>query len=435
MKKQVFSMKRILTLVLAAALFLIGCGGGSTSGEDDNPDDNSGAANSVTLKVWIQSTNQPEYFQWVKETFESQNKGIKLKIEPQASTALGDNLDVTLGAEDAPDIVATWGGLVASKLYKGNRIIELSDIITDEVEANFVEAATYNKLDGDGKYVSLPLAGFVSPVIYYNKTQFGALGISVPTTYEELKNVAKQIRAAGKQPLIAGFSTWPLPHFMQAIHARTMKPEDFQKLIGTPTDYNPYELAGFKEGFDLLKQYNDDKIFADNITGYDANMAQMEFIGQNALMVTAPSLDLLTLNDAANFELGAFLLPAGSVDGPLASGVYSDVLAINAKSQHIDECKKLFEFLLTSEAQAKLLEYELLPIRRDVDISAANPILADVIVAINEKGVSGFYQSYSASGIDVQVLNAGSSLLTGQSNSAAAAKAVADYYKANVMDK
>ncbi len=64
---------------------------------------------------------------------------------------------------------------------------------------------------------------------------------------------------------------------------------------------------------------------------------------------------------------------------PLASGVYSDVLAINANSKHIPECKKLFEFLLTPEAQAKLLEFELLPIRKDVDISSANPVLTDVI--------------------------------------------------------
>ncbi len=53
------------------------------------------------------------------------------------------------------------------------------------------------------------------------------------------------------------------------------------------------------------------KFFADNITGYDANMAQMEFIAQNALMMTSPSLDLMTLNDATNFELGAFSAAGG----------------------------------------------------------------------------------------------------------------------------
>ena len=170
MKRTVRHTLRVLSLAAASALLLAGCSGGGDASEGGD------SAGSVTLKIWVQSTNQPEYFQWVKEEFESQNEGIKLKIEPQAQGSLGDSLDVTLGGDDAPDIVATWGGLVASKLYKGNRIIEISDVITDEVEKNFVEAATYNKMDGDGKYVSLPLAGFVSPVIYYNKTQFDGVG-------------------------------------------------------------------------------------------------------------------------------------------------------------------------------------------------------------------------------------------------------------------
>ncbi len=146
------------------ALLLAGCSGGGDASEGGD------SAGSVTLKIWVQSTNQPEYFQWVKEEFESQNEGIKLKIEPQAQGSLGDSLAVTLGGDDAPDIVATWGGLVASKLYKGNRIIEISDVITDEVEKKLC-GSRYLQQDGRRRQVCLPLplAGFVSPVIYYNK--------------------------------------------------------------------------------------------------------------------------------------------------------------------------------------------------------------------------------------------------------------------------
>ena len=418
-------------LVMAMACTLMaGCGGTSDVGANKGS-----SADTVTLVIWSQATNQAEYLQWVKQEFESKNEGIKLKIEPQPSTVLGDSLDVSLSSDDAPDIVATWGGMIAAKLYKGNQIIEISDVITSNVEANFVEAVSPNKMDGNGKYVGMPIGGFVSPVVFYNKTAFEKLGIAEPTTYEELKDISQKIRSSGKQPMIAGFSTWHLPHFMQAIHARTMTPENFDQLIGLPTDSNPYELPGFKEGFDLLKKYNDDKIFADNITGYDVNMAQMEFVAQNALMMVSPSLDLLTMVDACDFELGAFLLPAGEVDGPLASGVYSDIFAINANSEHIEECKTLFRFMLSEEAQAKQLEYDMLPIIKGVDYSGANPIIADIVEEVGNGGMSGFYQSFSVSGMDLQLLDAGSSLLTGRLDSAAAAKIIIDYYKANVLDK
>ncbi len=433
-------VRKLLCLLLAVVMacgLLVAC---DSQGNTENPSNGSNPQQddpqeTVELVIWCQATNQAEYLQWVKEAFESQYENIKLTIKPQATTVLGDTLDVTLASDDAPDIVATWGGQVAGTLYKGNLILELSDVITPEIEEKIVDAATPNKMDGDGKYVGLPIGGFVSPVIYYNKTAFTDLGIAEPATYEELKAAAATIRASSKQPLIAGFNTWHLPHFMQAIHARTMTPENFNQLIGLPTDVNPYTLPGFQEGFDLLKQYHDDGIFADNITGYDANMAQMEFVAQNALMMTAPSLDLLTLVDACDFEIGAFLLPAGEVDGPIASGVYSDIFAINANSEHIEEAKTFFRFLLTDEAQAKQVEYDMMPIVKRADNSGANPIIAGVLAQVSETGMSGFYQSFSVSGVDLQLLTAGSSLLTGQIDSAAAAKIVADYYQVNVIDK
>jgi len=426
--------KWCLALIACASLIIGGCQSGSGSKETAGNQNPSGD-DAVTLRVWVQSVNQPEYFQWVKQQFEALHTDIKLRIEPQAQNALGEALDVTLGGSDAPDVVATWGGLVASKLYKGKRILEIGDVITPEVDANLVEAATYNKLDGDGRYVSFPLAGFASPVIYYNKTKFKELGLSAPQTFDELKAVSEAIRAAGKQPLIAGFSTWPLPHFMQAMHARTMTTDHFNQLIGLPTDSNPYSLPGFAEGFELLKKYNDVGIFADNITGFDANMAQMEFIGQNAWMLAAPSLDLITLNDAATFELGAFLLPAGDVNGPLASGVYSDVLVINAATKHAEQSKRLLEFLLTPEAQTKLLEFDMFPVLKNIDISQANPVLSDVVAGIADRGVSGFYQSYSVTGVDVQLVTAGSSLLTGGASAQQAAQMIVDYYQSNVLSK
>ena len=75
MKRTVRHTLRVLSLAAASALLLAGCSGGGDASEGGD------SAGSVTLKIWVQSTNQPEYFQWVKEEFESQNEGIKLKIE------------------------------------------------------------------------------------------------------------------------------------------------------------------------------------------------------------------------------------------------------------------------------------------------------------------------------------------------------------------
>ena len=61
-------------------------------------------------------------------------------------------------------------------------------------------------------------------------------------------------------------------------------------------------------------------------------------------------------------------------------------------------------------------------------------MLKPVIEQMN-KGVSGFYQSFSATGIDLKLLEAGQKMITSKLDAASAAKIISDYYQAEVMDK
>ena len=432
-------MKKILAVLLAAVsmvatLAFTACG-----------DRGGNASDPSTLVVWIQSTSQPQFFSWAKQQYEAEHPGVTINVQIQQTGALGDTLDVTLGTSGAPDMTATWGGLIVSKLVSGNKVLNLNDVVEEAVGDKMHAAAQYNKLDGDGEYYSIPLNGFISPVIYYNATLFSQYGIEAPETYADLISISNTIRTRGKQPLVAGFSTWHLPHFMQAVHARTMAPEDFEQLMGIKADMNPFELDGFKEGWDFFKDMGDKGIFADNITGYDANTAATEFTAGNALMYTAPSTDLPTLVEAATFDIGTFLLPAAPqeflpeglttadmADVTLASGVYSDVFVIDAKTTKAELAKDFAKFLLSVEAQSYLLECEMLPVRTDVSLDGASPILAPVIEEMSN-GVSGFYQNFSVTGLDIQLLTAGQSLLSGDLDSAGAAAQIATFYHDNAM--
>ena len=423
----------LLGLVIACGALLGVAGCGRDPEEDPNK---------INIRIWCQLT-QYDYFTWVKQAFEAENEDINLIITKKGNDALGDSLDVTLANADAPDITATWGGLVASKLVAGNKIANLSDVVTAEVEQNLVEGATYNKIDGNGVYYSVPLQGFASPVIFYNKTLFAKNGWSMPTTYEAFKTLAASVRTKNLEPLIAGFNTWHLPHFMQAVHARTMTPENYAKTIGFDSE-DPFDNDQFAAGWTFLKKMSDDGIFATNITGYDAGGALNSFVAQRSAMVTAPSSDLALLAESTTFEIGSFPLPPAPADilqaagvtaeemadAPLVSGVYSDVLVLNAQSTKQDAAKKLLRFVLTTAAQEKLLDYQLFPVRSDVSLDNADPQLAGVLQYMN-RGVSGFYQSYSVPSMDIQLLNVGGSVLGGNLTPAQAAKDIAKYYREN----
>lgn len=235
---------------------------------------------------------------------------------------------------------------------------------------------------------------------------------------------------------------------MQALHSRTMKPEDYAKTIGFESN-DPFSNDGFTAGWEYLKKLNDDKILADNITGYTISGAKTDFALQKAIMLSAVSLDIAELNESTTFEIGSFLMPPAPADilqkagltledmanAPLISGVYTDVLVLNSNTSSEKQtiAKELFRFILSDAAQEKLLEYDLLPVRSNVSFDKINPSLSCIKDNIS-KGISGFYQSFSINAIDIKVKDAGVGVILGKTTPAAATESIADFYKQNVAN-
>ena len=434
----------ILVCMLVTVFTLGACGGA-----DPNDQGSSTGEPKVTLKVWIQTANQPQFFNWAAQRYNQLHSNVTINFIPQNSANLGTSLDASLVGNNAPDITATWGGLIVPRLITGNRILQINDVMTEEVEGRLNDSAMINKIDsGTGDWYALPFSGFASPTIFYNADYFAEKGLTEPQTYEELKEIAATIRAEGDcETMVSGFGDWPLSHFMQAMHARTMTEADFNGLIGINTERNPFEsqtqpgspVAGLEQGFQLLKRYNTDGIFASNLTGYNSETAKSYFTQGKAVMYAGPSSDYLSMASSANFNIKAFVLPdapsdlkpaSGGTD-TMISGIFSDVFVINAKTEYANECKEFLRFLISDEAQAKLLETFLFPVVTGIETdglpeayrTAFENVLGEIYDGIQE-GCTGFYQSYSVGQMDGRLKDLGQSVLAeaaGQDEASAAA--------------
>jgi ABC-type glycerol-3-phosphate transport system substrate-binding protein len=221
----------VVAMVMTILIQLSSCAGRDTNFSNDNSSD----SDKINLNLWCSSIYS-NFFNDFVIAFEKENKDIKLNVIIKPETDLYGALDSTLGTKTAPDIFGTLGGIIVPILYRSGHLLNVDDIVT-VVEDNLILNAKLNKKDAGGKYYSIPLTGFASPVLFYNQDQFEMMkqstsltqqekdSVKEPETYEELVALCKTIRAYGKEPLTGAFNSWHLPHFMQAMHARTMSRE------------------------------------------------------------------------------------------------------------------------------------------------------------------------------------------------------------------
>lgn len=426
---------RIVSVILAlfAAMFAASCNNG------DSADTGFTKGDKTKLTIWITAKNQPQYFQgYFKKAFEAKNSDIELQFVAQTNDKLSAGLDAAFSGRNAPDMASTWAGPVLSVLARTNCIVNLDDIMTPQ-EDNMVESALLNKVDGH--HYCAPIFGFTSPTIFYNKTVFDQNGLTVPETYEELVALSQKIRgiktSGGSQKyetMVTGYSY----HFLMGLHARTCTEEELKVVANSQSgDKGVFDAEGFKNGFLWLEDMVKDGVFAQNVSGYNETQATAAFTLQKSLMIATTSLDLLELNNNAQFEIGAFLLPdapakykptygEGKTENGEVTGVYTDSFVINNSTTDEKKaaCKKVIEFFYSKEAQAELFNYFLFPARNDIGYEAVNAKIKGVfdgtLKGIYEKakvdGMGVFYMTYAQkSGVMGNLESGAKSIMNGAS--------------------
>ena len=138
--------------------------------------------------------------------------------------AVRDQIKTELTVGNQPNIAYCYPDHVA--LYNiAKAVVTLDDLIASDIEvtradgtkdilgltdaqiADFIEGY-YNegKQFGDGAMYTMPLSKSTE-VLYYNKTFFDANGLTVPTTWDELADVAAKIKAIDPESIPLGYDS------------------------------------------------------------------------------------------------------------------------------------------------------------------------------------------------------------------------------------
>lgn len=180
-------LRKGLAAVFAVTLGLAACSsdGGDSGGELS-------ADTEGTLKVWLMDGSQPDsVIDAVNAEFNQAYPNVEVQVEIQQWSGIQDKLTTSLGTDSTPDIVEIGNSLTAK--YADAGLLAEQDAGAFAVDGMLPGLQPSGELDGT-RY-GIPYYGGVR-IVVYKKSDFEAANVEVPTSLEELEQVAAALQSA-----------------------------------------------------------------------------------------------------------------------------------------------------------------------------------------------------------------------------------------------
>lgn len=357
-------MKRFALFLLAAmSLLCVGCK------KENNK--------KVTLHLFHYKQEIVNEMEEMASAFHNLYPNITIETETipnDAQTVLKTRL---FGGE-APDIMMLQSYSTIEEYAKEGF---LADITNEAFMGNIVNAAKKSVSYNDKIYaLPLDMAGIG---VVYNKDLFAKLGLSIPETYSELKNVCKVLSDNGYTPFALSIrESWPLGHFISMAHTVSIgdKLDSWVSAMNNGTGtFASEEMSKMFEVFDFFKANG-----GDNAMEMDYNSSLNNFASGNYGMMVQ-GLWAYGAAIKLNPTLNAGFFPFPFTDDPAQTNLYVDTdstLAISATApKENQEAAKLFFDFLTSEEGVQLVveKFKLLPTVKNADVSGMQAPFQDLM--------------------------------------------------------
>lgn len=253
-----------------------------------------------------------------------------------------------LTASNPPDVV-TWFAGERMRYFASRDLLEpIGDIFENGFEADFPKAFVSASSYGDKIYF-VPQSWYWWGV-YYRKSIFEKLGISVPVTWKQFLDVCETLKSNGIIPITIGTKyLWTAAGVFDYLNMRVNGIEYALKLTNGEIPYND---EGMKNVFAYWRQLVDKKYFLDNATSYTwQEAANFLFTGEAAMYLMGQFIKDVA-PESVKEDLDFFRFPV--IDGNI--GLYEDtpidgfMMPANAKNKEAG--KTFLKFIASTEAQA-----------------------------------------------------------------------------------
>ncbi|MBB4660521.1 ABC transporter substrate-binding protein [Conexibacter arvalis] len=340
-------VRRLLALGAAAtvALALGACGSSDDGG--------SGGDGGGTLRVAapVLGPKGPDNpLNVLARRFESANPGTKVRVTMTSYEQYDPTLRVQISGGQPPDVIQNAIGYGSSTstlpLARANALADLSD----SPWARTLPESLRETLGFDGRVFTLPGVYTIIGAVY-NRTAMEADGVRLPTSYDELLTLCRDVRASGKTLIaLGGLVDYNIQNLIFTQVAATMSDEpDFaQRRLDGEVTFS--ESPGWLQALEQLKEMDETGCFGDDpaavsVDAADQRLATGKSYMGIGLIDRVPAME--ALNPRARFGLAP--MPGGSADQTRVPGGAVLGFSVPARAKQVELAKRFVDFAAEPE--------------------------------------------------------------------------------------
>ncbi|MGW7255365.1 ABC transporter substrate-binding protein [Streptomyces sp. NPDC054834] len=328
-------------LVAGAGIPLLSaCGGSGSSSDPKTVSLGSNSSDAVPKKAFAEI-----YAAFTKKS------GIKVDVNTKDHNTFQEQINSYL--QGTPDDVFTWFAGYRMQFFAAKKLASPIDDVWAKIGDNFPDAMKQLSKGEDGKYYFVPLYTYPWG-LFYRKSVFKQHGYEIPTTWDKLVALCKQMKKDGLVPIAFGDKdAWPAMGTFDQINFR-LNGYDFHKslMAGKESWTDAKVKAVFDHWAELLPYHQD------GFMGRTWQDAAQTLVSKKAGMYLLGSFVAQQFTNKADVEdLDFFAFPEiNSAYGQDTVEAPTDGFMVSKSPKNHAGVVKLMEFLGTPEAEAVYLK-------------------------------------------------------------------------------
>lgn len=347
MKKKIISGILMITLIIGV---VGGCGNKGNS-EEGTKDD----GKKIELSMFHRYSDgaSKEFFDEVAAEFEEEHPHIKINVSSADNANYKQEINVKLASNQAPDIFFAWSGVYAENFVNGGRALDMTSYIEEDKEwSDGIIANQFGPFTYDGKIYGIPLV-MDGKTFYYNEEIFEKLGLTVPETWEEFKEVLNKISETEYIPISLGNQEdWATGHYMTTLNQRMVDADTLAADYALEGDFtDPQYVEALKRLEELVPYFTPEF----NSTSYDTGIS--DFISGKAA-IYYEQFNQVQYIQPAEFNWSWFDFPdikEGKGNQDALTGAPQGFM-ISADTKYPDEAMEFLKFLTSKEVAEKMVK-------------------------------------------------------------------------------